>query len=194
MNKLKQAYLSLMENLCEHNNEKVTAAIVPLAQSPPVERHVCPYETPKVDVTNMTRPKTNVDITKAKKIAQSINDDYGRQILITIADITQDEITIRKEIKDILYSHVRNMLIVPDYSPVDGRLHYHGVLNVQSPREFGKALAKLRKYIGNTWVKIPKRTKNMDYLFKIYERNTKTPPNTILEAITLKQIIMKYNQ
>lgn len=166
------------------------AAVETLAKPPPDERKVEPYVEPKMDVTVMVRPKTNVDIAKAKQIAGQIYSDYGRKLLITVADITRDEMDIRHDIKTFLYNGVRQMMIVPDFSPVDGRLHYHGVVNITSLRDFNRSLIQLRKYVGNTWVKMGEK-KNMDYLFKIYEKNSKTPPGTVIETITLKQLIVK---
>lgn len=136
---------------------------------------------------------TPEDIQDVKKYASALLEDYGKGYTQTITDQNNETYTERfiiKAVRKLLNDNCDKYIVIPDYSPTDGRLHFHGVLTFKRIKDLAK-LRRQAKPFG--WLKIDQEptAKTPEYIVKIYERNSKTPPNTRIEELPLRNILRK---
>ena len=110
--------------------------------------------------------------------ATAILSDYGREIMITLKPHIYNTCTdtmVTHMINFLVRKYTKSAVILADYSPVDGRLHYHGVCNFESFKDISTLNKALSRCVGKTTLKLPRMKEiNVDYIFKVYEDNKYT--------------------
>lgn len=119
--------------------------------------------------------------------------NYGRYITITIKDdilnIYKTE-AIHRIVYEMLKRYCKDFLVLPDYDKY-GRLHYHGVFTVKKLEKIRLLHRNLTKYIGFNKIDVPRDyiSCDVDYMFKIYEKNKHTDSKIQQERLKVKYII-----
>lgn len=153
-------------------------------------------ESNEADEVNFC-PQNTTTLDYYKRYANDIRlSGYYREVLITINDYILNRYTekyIASTLQGIMneYSNIK-YIAVPDYSPVDGRLHYHMLCtNFKEYRQIAKMKQSLSQF-GHIFIK-QKDIDSVDYLFKIYESNSKTPNKTQIQPFKYA-LIDEHNQ
>lgn len=138
-------------------------------------------------------PVSHEYIQRLKTECIALMNNYGRTITVTFNDNTlfrDSKRWILQQVKNIMDKHTRNYILVEDYAPTDGRYHLHGVF---TPRTIKKIhnIKRDTKRLGFIRIGLADKIDNADYIFKIYETNTKTVINQLQKVkLYRKAIIM----
>lgn len=143
------------------------------------------------------KPPEEVTVAKVymEELKQYVNEminDYGRGYTQTLTDVVVNTYTegfIIKALRKMVNACCHKALIIPDYSPKDGRLHFHGVITFKRIKDMAK-LKKMSKSFGWSSIDLEPKAGTAEYMFKIYEKNKYTPPNTKIESLPLKNMII----
>ena len=144
-------------------------------------------------IKNNNKMVTYDEIQSYQAYAKELLNDYGRGFTQTLTDYNLDtykESFIVKALRCALTPLCDKILVVPDYSPKDGRLHFHGVITFKSVKDVSKLKRKLKPF-GWTCIDTDPKENTPAYIFKIYERNKYTPANFKIEELRKKYIIKK---
>lgn len=119
--------------------------------------------------------------------------NYGRGYTQTLTDTVLDQYKehfIAKALKCILQQHCEEFIVIPDYSPYDGRLHFHGILRFKHLKDMSRLRRKLKIF---GWSKIDQEPKEglAEYTTKLFRKNKYTPANTPIEPLDRKMVIIK---
>jgi len=97
-----------------------------------------------------TTPKNILDMHEA--ISRQFNDRISNEVTLTFTDkwiIPYNTNYIQLKVKDFFdrWSKVANYIMVQDYSTI-GRVHYHGILEINQLDKFERLIVNLRKTFG----------------------------------------------
>lgn len=179
-----------MDGLLKHGFDyRINSSIDPLDSNtlelrPEVQAHLestctkcAEMETEEIRGHN-SAPHILLRLSELKEKAKAILSDYGREIMITLKPHIYNTCTstmVTHMINMLVRKYTKSAVILADYSPVDGRLHYHGVCNFENFNDISSLNKSLARMVGKTTLKMPRmKVINVDYIFKVYEGNKYT--------------------
>lgn len=154
---------------------------------------------PVLDEPPNLRPKNakfadSDTILNLKSAMSDVMAHYGRGFTQTLCDRNLEVYTerfIARALNTVLMQTCKQYVVIPDYSPNDGRLHFHGALRFEHVKDIAKLRRKLKPF-GWTNIKMDPKEGLPDYCMKLYEKNKYTPPNVPIEPLVNKMILVKF--
>jgi len=153
------------------------AAVSILDRPPPPERH--------------TMEQKDIDDSKAygKTLLEQCGRGYTQTIQERFLEVYKEGWII-KALNYELNKCCDHYLVVPEYSPTEGRLHFHGIVTFKALKDQARLKRKLKIYGWNKFDLEP-TTNTPNYMYKMYEINPKTPRNTKIEPLLIKHNLRK---